>query len=79
MPNLLKEGRLEGLDIPVTLVEGDQSHPAMTQIIDALGRRIPEAEGIIVPGAGHMVPITDPVAVAEAVRDRLVWGFPDDE
>ena len=77
--NLLKEGRLEGLDIPVTLVEGDQSHPAMTQIIDALGRRIPEAEGIIVPGAGHMVPITDPVAVAEAVRDRLVWGFPDDE
>lgn len=75
---LLQEGRLEELDIPVTLVEGDQSHPVMTQIVDALGRRIPDAEGIIVPGAGHMVPITHPMPVAESVRDRLVWGFPDD-
>ncbi|MEM9971362.1 MAG: alpha/beta hydrolase, partial [Pseudomonadota bacterium] len=77
--NLLGEGRLEQIDIPVTLVEGDASHPAMTPIIDAIGRRIPEAEGIIVPGAGHMVPMTHPVAVAEAVRPRLVWGFPEDD
>ncbi len=75
---LLRPGRLEQVDIPVTLVEGDQSHASMTPIIDALGRRIPGAEGIIVPGAGHMVPITHPIAVAEAVRDRLVWGFPED-
>ncbi len=77
-PKLLRPGRLEQIDIPVTLVEGDASHPSMTSIIDALGRRIPGAEGIIVPGAGHMVPITYSVAVAEAVRDRLVWGFPED-
>lgn len=75
---LLGPGRLEKVDIPVTLVEGDASHQSVTPIIDALGRRIPDAEGIIVPGAGHMVPITHPYAVAEAVRERLVWGFPDD-
>ncbi|MDD9922599.1 MAG: alpha/beta hydrolase [Boseongicola sp.] len=76
--NLLVPDGLEELDIPVTLVEGDKSHPIMTQIVDALGRRIPGAEGIIVPGAGHMVPITHPMPVAEAVRHRLIWGFPDD-
>ncbi len=70
---LLDEGRIEALDMPVTLVEGEASHPIITKIVDALGARIPDAEGITVPGAGHMVPLTHPIPVAEAVRDRLVW------
>jgi len=72
-PGLLREGRIEALDMPVTLVEGEASDPIITKIVDALGARMPDAEGITVPKAGHMVPITHPVPVAEAVRERLVW------
>ncbi|MGI9393655.1 MAG: alpha/beta fold hydrolase, partial [Boseongicola sp.] len=72
-PGLLREGRIEALEMPVTLVEGETSHPIITTIVDALGARMPDAEGITVPGAGHMVPLTHPMPVAEAVRDRLVW------
>ncbi len=72
-PGLLRIGRIEALDMPVTIVEGESSHPVMTKIVDALGARMPDAEGITVPGAGHMVPLTHPMPVAEAVRDRLVW------
>ena len=70
---VLKPERIEELDIPVTLVEGAQSHPIVTEIVDALGRRMQDAEGITIPGANHMVPLTHPMPVAEAVRDRLIW------
>lgn len=72
-PGLLREGRIEALEIPVTLVEGEASHPVIARIVDALGARMKDAEGITVPEAGHMVPLTHPMPVAEAVRDRLVW------
>ncbi len=70
---LLSPERLEGLEIPVTLVEGSGSHSVMPKIVDAIGRRIPDAEGITVPDAMHMVAVTHPASVAEAIRDRLVW------
>lgn len=72
-PGLLRPGRLEEIEVPVTLVEGAKSHPVVPAIIDALGRRISDAEGITVPGAGHMVSVTHPKVVAEAIRGRLVW------
>lgn len=72
-PGLLREGRLEEIEVPVTLIEGGKTHPVVPVIIDALGRRISDAEGITVPGAGHMVPMTHPKIVAEAIRARLVW------
>lgn len=72
-PGLLRERRLEEIEVPVTLVEGSKTHPVVPVIIDALGRRILDAEGITVPGAGHMVPMTHPEIVAEAIRGRLVW------
>ena len=70
---VLRPGRIEALDIPVTLVEGGESHPIMPEIIDALGRRMKDAEGITIPGAGHMLPLTHPLPLAAAIRDRLVW------
>ncbi|MBT8414232.1 MAG: alpha/beta hydrolase, partial [Boseongicola sp.] len=72
-PGLLRPGRLEEIEVPVTLVEGGKTHPVVPAIIDALGRRIPNAEGITVPGAAHMVSVTHPKVVAEAIRARLVW------
>ena len=74
--DLLRAGRIEGLDMPVTIIDGGDSHPVIEKIVVAIGDRIPDVEWITVPGAGHMVPITHPGAVAGAVRNRLVW--PDD-
>jgi pimeloyl-ACP methyl ester carboxylesterase len=69
--NLLREGRLEALDMPVTFVDGETTHPAIPEIISALGDRIPDAEWVSVKGAGHMVPITHPEQVVQAVAGRL--------
>lgn len=73
-PGLLRAGRLEEIEVPVTFVEGGESHPVVPAIVDVLGRRIADAEGITVPGAGHMAPITHANVVAEAIRGRLQWG-----
>ncbi len=71
--DLLRPGRLEGLEMPVTFLDGGESHPAIAEIIEAIGDRMPRAEWITVPGAGHMVPVTHPGLVADALRDRLTW------
>lgn len=70
---VLRPGRLETLNFPVTLVEGGESPEIIPEIVDALGRRMKDAEGITIPGAGHMLLLTHPEALAEAVRDRLAW------
>ncbi|MCV6594583.1 MAG: alpha/beta hydrolase [Silicimonas sp.] len=69
---LLEPGRLEELDMPVTFVDGGDSHPAMAQIIAALGKRIPDAEWVSVEGAGHMLPMTHPKKLVEAVKGRFL-------
>ena len=71
-PGLLAPGRLEELDMPVTFVDGGDSHPAMAEIISTIGDRIPDAEWVTVPEAGHMLPMTHPEMLAEAVKGRLV-------
>jgi len=70
-PNLLAPGKLEDLDMPVTFVDGGDTHPVIPEIISTIGDRIPDAEWVTVPKAGHMVPITHPERVVEAVGDRL--------
>ena len=70
-PGLLAPGRLEEIEVPVTLVEGGESHPVIPAIVDALGRRIANAEGITTPGAGHMLPLSHPKVLAKAILDRL--------
>ena len=72
-PNVLAPGRLKKLDMPVTIIDGGDSHPVIEKIIVAIGDRIEDAEWITVPGAGHMVPLTHPKAVAQAVEGRLIW------
>ena len=71
VPGLLRPGRLEALEMPVTFVDGGASHPVIADIISELGDRIPDAEWVTVPEAGHMVPVTHPAMVAKAVEDRL--------
>lgn len=69
--NLLRDGRLEGLDMPVTFIDGENTHPAIPEIISVLGDRIPDSEWVSVKGAGHMVPLSHAAQVVQAVEGRL--------
>ncbi len=68
---LLGWQRLEGLGLPVLLLEGCRSPAIIAAVQTELARRLPMAQRRIVEGAGHMLPITHPGPVAEAVRDHL--------
>ncbi|MEM9427487.1 MAG: alpha/beta hydrolase [Pseudomonadota bacterium] len=68
---LLGPERLEELDMPVTFVDGGDTHAAIPEIISAIGDRIPDAEWVTVPEAGHMLPLTHPNRLVEAIGDRL--------
>lgn len=65
---LLAPGRLEGLRMPVLLVEGAMSPPVIAAIHAVLAARLPVARRVVIAGAGHMAPITHPADVAAAIR-----------
>lgn len=69
--NILREGGLESIDAPVMLIAGANSPPIVHDIADALAARLPDVGRASVPGAGHMLPLTHPQAVADLVRMNL--------
>jgi pimeloyl-ACP methyl ester carboxylesterase len=71
---LLRAGGLEGLRMPVLLVEGADSPAIIDAVHGALAARLPQVTRLIVQGAGHMVPITHPDVVARAVQAHLDAG-----
>jgi len=68
---LLTPGMFERAAMPALLIEGSASPKAAHAIGDSLMRRLPDARRVVVEGAGHMVPITHPTEVADALRDFL--------
>ena len=44
--------------MPVLLLSGGESQPVMPLINEGLARRLADARAIVVPQAGHMLPIT---------------------
>jgi lipase len=68
---LLRYMGLESLGVPVLLVEGATSPPVIDAIMTELARRLAQATRLVVPGAGHMVPITHPEAVAAGIAAHL--------
>ena len=71
-PGLVTPGRLEGLNLPVLLMEGADSPPIIAAIHDRLAARLPDAQRFRLPGAGHMLPITHAAAVGAAIRAFLM-------
>lgn len=63
---------LGALACPVLLIEGDRSPPVIAEVQTALAAAIPQARRAVIPGAGHMVPITHPAEVAGAIRDAVL-------
>ncbi|WP_022703923.1 alpha/beta fold hydrolase [Pseudorhodobacter ferrugineus] len=69
---ILAYGRLEGLGVPVLLLQGAES-PAIIDAINAeLARRLPQVTRATVAGAGHMLPISH--AADCAVRVQAFWA-----
>lgn len=64
---ILQDGRLESLDLPVLLVRGTRSPPVIAAVTEVLAMRLPDARTVVVEDAGHMLPITHPGPVAEAI------------
>ena len=64
---VLEEGRLESLRIPVLLIRGTESPLVIPAITEVLASRLPDARTVVVDGAGHMLPVTHPGPVAQAI------------
>lgn len=58
--------RLRELDLPVTLVVGERD-TRFRAIAEEMGRRLPDARVLIVPGAGHAAHLERPDTVAGAL------------
>ncbi|AXC50929.1 alpha/beta hydrolase [Paracoccus suum] len=69
--DILRDGGLEAIGVPVMLIRGSNSPPVIAQIADALAARLPDVARAEVPGAGHMLPITHPYKVADLIRVNL--------
>ena len=68
---LLAPGALDACDVPTLILRGEFAHPAIVAVNDALTARMPAAVQDVVPGAGHMAPISHPGAVADAMKPLL--------
>lgn len=65
--------RIAELKMPVLLIEGATSEPIIGAVQAALSETISDAKRIVVPKAGHMVPITHANVVAGELR--RFWGL----
>jgi pimeloyl-ACP methyl ester carboxylesterase len=63
--------RLGHAAMPAVLIEGDQSPPMSAKVAQSLQKRLPDVTRVIVKGAGHMLPVTHPDAVAPHIRALL--------
>lgn len=68
---ILRDGGLEAIDAPVMLISGANSPRVIHSIAEALAERLPDVGRATVPGAGHMLPLTHPEAVAGLIAANL--------
>jgi lipase len=68
---LLRAGGLEGIAVPVLLIEGGASPAIIGAVHGALAGRLRHARRLSVADAGHMVSITHAAAIAPAVQAHL--------
>lgn len=65
---------LNALTLPTLVLGGDRTHKTLERIAQIAAAGIPGASLIIIPGAGHMVPLTHPIPVAEALAAHMEGG-----
>jgi pimeloyl-ACP methyl ester carboxylesterase len=64
-------GRLGEIQVPTLVLVGDEDKMTPERFAEGLAEGIPEAELVVIPGAGHMLPLEQPAEVARVVRGFL--------
>lgn len=64
-------GVLERVRCPTLLLRGSETLPVIAAVQAGLARRLPDAREAVVPGAGHMLPLTQPAETAHEVAALL--------
>lgn len=62
---------VESIAVPTLVLRGEHEYEAIASECEELARRIPGAQLVVIPGAGHKLPIEQPEALAEAVAAFL--------
>ncbi len=62
---------LSKIDIPVLIICGSEDKLSPPDVMKSIADKIPNANFLLVEGAGHMTPIENPQAVNSAIRDFL--------
>lgn len=65
-------GTLRGIDVPVVVVSSEEDEVCPPDLQRELADCFPAAESVNVPGAGHMLPLEQPAALAAIVRDLVL-------
>ncbi len=63
--------RLGSAAMPALLIRGETGHPVIAATNAGIATRMPNALQAVIPGAGHMAPISHPEATARAWTDFL--------
>ncbi len=66
---LLQPGKLERAQMPVRILSGSLTHPVIPAICNSLQRLLPAATTELIPGAGHMLPISHPKETARSLSE----------
>jgi pimeloyl-ACP methyl ester carboxylesterase len=62
---------LRALAQPVLLLQGEHTRPVAARVVARLRALLPAAEHVVVPGAGHMGPVTHRSAINARILDFL--------
>jgi 3-oxoadipate enol-lactonase len=65
----VSEADLGAVDVPVLLVKGSDSHPALRAVVEVLANGLPDATVLDVRDSGHVTYAEQPETFAAAVRD----------
>ena len=70
-PIPLAAGRLNEIKAPTLAIVGDLDMPGILEIVDLLGKNVPNFEKVAIPGVAHMVSLEKPAEFNAAVRAFL--------
>ena len=75
-PLPLAAGRLNEIKAPTLAIVGDLDMPGILEIVDLLGKNLPNFDKVVIPGVAHMVSLEKPAEFDAAVRAFLkkVYG-----
>jgi pimeloyl-ACP methyl ester carboxylesterase len=63
--------RLHQLAAPAIFVQGQSSDSFTRRAVERLGRELPSARILVIPGSGHFVPMERPVELGRAILEEL--------